>query len=324
MDLRLCDLGVTLDGTELEERVHQLYDELADRGLRFRPHCWLSSEWFSPAGVPGIAIPFYLAHPRLRKLEDRQMLEVEGGTKAWFMRLLRHEAGHAYETAYRLTRRKRWQRVFGPGSKPYPDRYNPRPVSKRYVLHLDWWYAQSHPTEDFAETFAVWLRPHVNWRRRYRGWPALKKLEYVDELMDELAGKAPLVKSQAKVEPVHRLKTTLREHYSSKQRHYGRDYPDFFDRDLRKLFPDPPRRSGTKPAAAFLRSVAPELRRLVARWTGEYTYTVNLVIKDMIVRCRELDLRLARPPDEVKVEAAILLTMQTMDFVYSTRHTVAL
>jgi hypothetical protein len=147
--------------------------------------------------------------------------------------------------------------------------------------------------------------------------------------MDELAGRAPLVKSRAKVDPLSRLKTTLREHYRGKQGHYGRDYPDFFDRDLRKLFPDAAPGAArqtrrTKTAAAFLRSASPDLRRLVARWTGEYTYTVNLVLKDMIVRCRELDLRLTRPPDEVKIEAAILLTMQTMDFVYSTRHTVAL
>jgi hypothetical protein len=141
--------------------------------------------------------------------------------------------------------------------------------------------------------------------------------------MEELAGKAPLQKSRAKVEPLHRLKTTLREHYQDKQRRYGRDYPEFFDRDLRKLFPDATPRAGTVSAAAFLRRMAPDLRNRVAKWTGEYSYTVNLVIRDMIIRCRELDLRVARTRDEVKLEAAILLTMQTMEFVYSTRHTVA-
>lgn len=324
LDLRFCDLGLKLGGTELERRMLQLYAELADRGLRFRPHCWLSTEWFAPSKIPGFAVPFYLAHPRLKKLEDRQMLEVEGGTKTWCMQMLRHECGHAYETAYRLTRRKRWQKTFGKASRPYPENYSPRPVSKHYVLHLDWWYAQSHPCEDFAETFAVWLRPNVRWRRRYKGWPALRKLEYVDELMNGLAGKAPLVRSRARVEPLHRIKTTLREHYEKKQRQYGRVYPDFYDRDLRKLFPNPPKGARTTAAATFLRRVAPDLRKRVASWTGEYSYTVNLVIKDMIVRCRELNLRVSRAEQDLKIEAAILLTMQTMDFVYSTRHTLAL
>ena len=86
---------------------------------------WLSSEWFSPDGIPGIAIPFYLAHPRLRKLEHRQILEVEGGTEGECMRILRHEAGHAIDTAYRLHRRKRWREIFGSFSQPYPDSYRP-------------------------------------------------------------------------------------------------------------------------------------------------------------------------------------------------------
>ena len=54
------------------------------------------------------------------------------------------------------------------------------------MLNLANWYAQSHPIEDFAETFAVWLRPGSRWRSRYADWPALRKLEYVDALMQEV------------------------------------------------------------------------------------------------------------------------------------------
>ena len=159
LDLRLCELHLTIEGSEVADRITQLYEELDRKGIRFRPHVWLSSDWFSPVGVPGIAIPFYLAHPRLKKLEYRMMYEVEGGTRTWCMQLLRHETGHAIDTAYRLNRRASWRRLFGKASKPYPKYYNPKPFSRNYVLHLDWWYAQSHPTEDFAETFAVWLKP---------------------------------------------------------------------------------------------------------------------------------------------------------------------
>ena len=324
LDLRLSDLGLQLEGTILEDRVQQLYRELQQRGLTYRPRCWLSSEWFSPDDVPGIALPFYLAHPRLTKLEDANMLEVEGGTKTWCMQLLRHEAGHAYETAYRLNRRTKWRRLFGCSSKPYPEYYSPQPSSRQFVLHLDWWYAQSHPCEDFAETFAVWLKPGSQWRKRYQGWPALKKLEYVDELMHEIAGEPPVVKSRRAVDPVHRLDQSLRDHYQERQDRYETDYPDFYDQDLRKLFSVERDHTKSMAASTFLRRVGPRLRRLVAAWTGEYTYTINLVLKDMITRCRELDLRLGRPEDEARLEAAIMLTMQTMNYVHSRDHKIAL
>lgn len=320
LDLRIRDLGLDIPGTALQGRIDELNDELRHRGFRFRPHCWLSSEWFSPDDVPGIAVPFYLAHPRLARLEGKMMLEVEGGTKAWCMQLLRHEAGHAIETAYRLERRPRWRKVFGNASRPYPETYAPKPFSRKYVLHLDSWYAQSHPCEDFAETFAVWLRRGSGWKRRYRGWPALRKLEYVDELMAEIGGTAPKVRSRARVEPVSRMRSTLREFYADKRRRFEEAYPDFYDRDLRRLFTDRPDRSRLPKASSFLGRIAPQLRRIVARWTGEYVYTVNMPLREMIARCKELDLRLDRPPEVVKLEAAVLLTMHTTSFVHSTDH----
>ena len=160
--LPMHQLGVTLEGPFLSAQIAQLYAELAARQLRVRPHLWLSNEWFTPDGVPGIAVPFYLAHPRLAKLELDQMLEVEGGTPEWCMRILRHEAGHAVENAYRLRRLRSRQQIFGRSSEPYPKYYRPRPYSRSFVRHLDVWYAQSHPDEDFAETFAVWLTPRCD------------------------------------------------------------------------------------------------------------------------------------------------------------------
>jgi hypothetical protein len=320
LKLRLRDLGLRLDETELRDRILQLYSELDARGLSLFPNCWLSGEWFSPSTGPGIAIPFFLAHGRLKRLEFQQMNGVEGGTRSWCMQLLRHEAGHAYETAYRLSRRKKWRTIFGRASKPYPDYYIPEPFSRKYVLHLDWWYAQSHPVEDFAETFAVWLQPRSDWRRRYQDWPALKKLRYVDELMREIAGQAPPLKHVKPVEPLHELTETLREYYRKKQARYGSDHPGFYDRDLRRLFPAAPRRQRKlPPASAFLRRMGAELPRRVAFWTGEYAYTINLVLKDMIQRCRELDMRVSRPESAVRREAAIFLTMQTMKYLYSSK-----
>lgn len=324
LEMRLCDLGLKIEGTVLEPRIERLYEELERRHLRFRPHCWLSQEWFSPDGIPGIAIPFYLAHPRLIKLEKRQMLEVEGGTQEWCMRILRHEAGHAIDNAYRLHRRRRWQQSFGKSSEPYPEFYNPKPYSKRYVLHLDSWYAQSHPAEDFAETFAVWLKPDSRWRRRYTGWPALKKLEYVDELMSEIMDTPPVVRSRVHIEPLSSLKNTLRQHYEAKRAIYGTGYPDFYERDLRLLFSDSPKYAKNELAATFLRRIRPELRKTVAHWTGTHDYTIDQVLQDMITRCRQLKLRLDRPERRAKQDATVLLTVQTMNYLHAGHHRLAL
>ncbi len=324
LDLRLCDLDLSIDGSGLEDRLAELFRELEARGLRFRPHYWLSDEWFCPDGVPGMAIPFYLAHPRLARLEQSQMLEVEGGTREWCLRILRHETGHAIENAYRLRRRRRRQQLFGRTTNPYPEYYAPRPYSKSFVLHLDAWYAQSHPDEDFAETFAVWLGLESEWRTRYAGWPALRKLEYMDDLMKDLAGQAPLVISRRKPELLSRLRRTLREHYRIKRRHYGLDHPDFYDRDLKRLFSDAPEHAGNPTAASYLNRIRREVRRRVGRWTGAYQYTIDQVLADIVARSRQLNLRLAGPEEEAKLEFITLLTVQTMNYLASGRHRVAL
>jgi hypothetical protein len=324
LDLRFSDLGLTIEGSWLEPRLTALREELHARGLTFEPHYWLSSEWFTPDGVPGVAIPFYLAHPRLMRLEKAQMLEVEGGTPEWCLQILRHEAGHAFDNAYDLRRRRRRVRVFGPPSTPYPDFYLPRPYSKSFVLHLDSWYAQSHPDEDFAETFAVWLTPDSDWRARYADWPALKKLEYVDELMREIAGRTPVLATRRRVEPLDKLRSTLRRHYERKRAHYGVQHPDFYDRDLRRLFSDDEEHHRNPRAARFIYRIRRDVRRLVAEWTGAYQYTIDQVIQDMIRRCDELGLRLKYPEARTKLDFTMLLTVQTMNYLHSGRHRVAL
>jgi hypothetical protein len=324
LDLRLSELELKIEGSDLEERIAELGKELEAQGLQFRPHFWLADEWFCPDGVPGIAIPFYLAHPRLRRLELTQMLEIEGGTREWCMMILRHEAGHAIENAYKLRQRPKRQAIFGKSSEPYPDSYAPKPYSRSFVVHLDSWYAQSHPDEDFAETFAVWLTPDSNWRERYKGWPALRKLEYVDGLMQELAGKPAKVTSRRRIDPLERLRKTLGEHYAEKRAHYGVDYPNVYDRDLRRLFSDAPEHAKAPAAARFLRGIRREVRRKVARWTGSYQYTIDQVLEHMIERAGDLGLHLRDTPERTATEFTVLLAIHTMNYLHSGRHRVAL
>ena len=323
LDLRFCDLDVALEGSALEPLVHEVWSELDQRGLKLHPHVWVSTEWFSPDAVPGIAVPFYLVHPRLLRLERSMMIEAEGSSREECLMILRHEVGHAIQHAWRLQRRDGWRRTFGDPSRPYPTIYRPNPASQRFVQHLRQYYAQAHPHEDFAETFAVWLAPRSQWRRRYADWPALKKLEFMDELMRELRGHAPAVRTRRQVEPLSRIKQTLREHYAEKQAHQANDRPSIPDRDLQRLFTAEPGRRG-EPAPAFLRRHRAELRRMVARFTGESQFTLEHVLEDVINRCMALELRAARDDRRLRVDFALLMTVRTVHFHYSRRNWVAL
>ena len=324
LQMRICDLELDLESTWLYECVCQVWEELAIRGLRFRPHAWLSDEWYCPDGIPGIAIPFYLSHPRLARLEKSQMLEVEGGTRTWCLKIIRHEIGHAFDTAYRLHRRKRYRELFGRYNEPYPDTYRPDPNSRDYVNHLEPWYAQSHPAEDFAETFAVWLKPKSNWWKQYRDWPAIHKLNLVDELFAELVNRKPAIASRKKIDPVNRLKVTLGEYYRQKRAHYGFDRPSCFDDELFRLFGETSNTSNRKTAAAFLQKQQAELARIVCTWTGEYHYNVKQVLREMIDRCRELGLRVNGDEAVLKQNALAMLTVQAVNLSRNGSHRVAL
>lgn len=316
LDLRLRELKVGLGGELLETCIERLYRELESRDLKVRPHFWVSDEFFSPRGVPGIAVPFYLCHPRLRRLEKKQVLEVEGGTVDWCMKILRHEAGHALQHAFHLARRPAWREAFGKASAPYRSTYSPKPLSRKFVQHLGWWYAQSHPTEDFAETFAVWLRPSGRWRRAYADWPALKKLEYVEELMTELAGRRPPNRDRRRPDRLAELDMTLREHYRRKRARYAVDDPTVPDRDLLRLFSDSPEHARRKAASAFLRAERGEIGERIARVTALPRYTVDQVLNGMILRCRTLGLRLRASPADTRRDTLVLVTAQVMELVH--------
>src|SRR5450631_3132003 len=290
LSLQFCDRKLTIEGTDLEEAIDRLYGELEVRGIRFKPHCWLSQEWFSPDGIPGIAIPFYLAHRRLMSIERRLMREVEGGNRNWLMRILRHEAGHAIDTAFRIRRRRQWREVFGPASLPYPDTYRPRPGSRRFVQHLGAWYAQAHPTEDFAETFAVWLKPRSTWRREYLGWPAYAKLEYIDTLAGEIGHVKALVSNRSTVEEVTQETRTLREHYEQKLAHYRMPRRTAADELLLKVFTAAPRDRSRPKAASVLREMRNTLRQQNMRSGAFSEYLVHQVLRLMIERCEALNL----------------------------------
>ena len=291
LDLRLCDLHLRLQGTPVQGRIARLYRELAARGIAFRPHAWLAEEWFSPDGVPGIAVPFYLAHPRLTRLERKMTGTAEGTNANWQMRILRHEAGHAFDSAYRLRRRARWRALFGHASRRYPSQYRARPASVHHVQHLGEWYAQAHPTEDFAETFAVWLQPKSAWRRRYADWPARRKLEYVAQVATQVGGDPPPVVARDRIEALEDNRLTLREHYQRKRRSERRRHRALADRLLRKVFANKQTaRAGAPPAATLLRGLKVSVRTTLERRAGTDRYGAQQLVRMAIERCERLQL----------------------------------
>ena len=313
----LKSIRVALEGTWLEDCLQNLNDELQTRNISVRAHGWISDDWFSPPVTPGIAFPFYLAHPRLMQLERKMMLEVEGGTRRECMRILRHEAGHVVQYAYGLHRRRRWQTLFGKATEPYPEHYRPDPASKDHVQYLRRWYAQCHPDEDFAETFAVWLTPRSNWRRRYENWPAIEKLEYVDELMAELNGERPPLQKRTQVDPIAKLQGSLAHYYEHKRERYAIDLPTVFDRDLLRIFSNEPRYRRAPLATSVIRRNRSQIIRSVARWTGEYPIALDAALDDMIARCRALNLRAPGPPHQVRLDITAMLSSKAVHFHYS-------
>ena len=316
LNLRFCDLDIKIQGTWLEDCVTQLYSELADKGLNFKPQFYLADEWLTPDGEPVIGIAFYLAHPRLIKLERKMLSEAEGDTKSYCMKLLRHETGHAINYAYMLHRRKRWRELFGPFSADYADRYRYRVYSKRYVRHLDDHYAQYHPDEDFAETFAVWLTPRTDWRKQYEGWKALQKLEYINQLISDISKKAPKKKHGSKYWSIKNMTSTLRTYYKRKREAYADTYPEFHDTVLLKIFPDTGITKGIKIDQAITK-YRKEIINNIAILTGEKKYIILEIIKKITKRCRDLQLRSQLKEGEILHWLTAYITTLTMNYYYT-------
>lgn len=315
---RISQLGLTLEESPLQPFIHQLYVELDQKGLVFHPPCHIGDEWFVPVGIPAIFIPFFLADERLRRLERKMILDVEGETPEWFMRLMRHETAHAYAYAYQLYKKKRWQRIFGlTSTEETPQFYRPRPYSHSYVVHLDDWYAQSHPDEDFAETFAVWLTPELDWRERFKGWNALEKLEYVDELMRSIAGQPPIHQPDYRVRDHDCLNIKLKTHYARKRKLYEDSYPDFYDNDLKQLFTADPAAADQLPASVYLRQRRGQLLKSVCEWTNEKKYRVNKLLSRLIDRCDKLDLRIKANDTQQSLQVSAYLTTLVMNYLFT-------
>jgi hypothetical protein len=302
---RIRDLGLRIEGTRLEPVIERFEREVAELGLPLAPRCYLSSEWGVPFGTIAIAIPFYLAREDLRAIQRERAGYLEGDAEREILRYLRHELGHVVNYAYKLYDDKEWVELFGSITQPYLEEYRPEPFSRRYVRHLPGWYAQKHPDEDWAETFAVWMTPGATWRRDYEGWPALEKLEYVDRVVRSLRGRAPLVVNAALDEPVSELGSTLDEFYGGYVR--ATKLPHGIEGALRAVFDDggrdaAPTEGGT--ACKLIESLLAHLPTEVYRWTGHFPEHTRALLHTLARSADRLGLEVRRG-DEERAEVAM-------------------
>ena len=284
---RIRELGLKLEGSPVEPYVRQLYKELERRGLhKFRPVCYLTDEWGCPDMQPVLGIPFYLADPNLGKLE-RAIDDLEDSRE--IMRYMRHEAGHVFNYAYRLYARPDWIATFGPFDRPYRDKYRPVPFSRNYVRHMEGWYAQKHPDEDFAETFAVWLTPGSAWRRRYKGWPALRKLRYVDRMARMFGDQEPIVRTGEVDITVDDMRLTVGEFYKRAEKERDMRVDMAMDVHLSEIFLTRKPREG-RPAAAIVTKYRRELIDKITYWTGVRRAVVRALVEAICKNCERLKL----------------------------------
>ncbi len=317
------DLGLRLEGSPLERYVHQLYRELDRKGLKhFRPRCYLTDEWGCPDQEPVIGIPFYLADPKLQALE-RAMNDLEDERE--IMMYLRHEAGHAFNYAYELFKTDDWKVLFGPFRRPYRERYKPVPFSRRYVRHIAGWYAQKHPDEDFAETFAVWLTPRSNWRRRYRGWGALHKLRYVDRIARQAGGREPVRPLGETDVTVEEMDVTIEEYYRAATPDESAAIADLaLDTDLTDIFlkTSPRRRNGIRPAQELRAERRKDIVDKVTYWTGVRRPLVKQLVESIEERVHSLGLKAEQArQDSHVVEVTAYATTLAMNYLTRGRFT---
>ena len=288
------------------------------RGISLRPQCYLSDQWGCPSGVPVIGIPFYLADPQLTQIEER----LGGGAEdeREIMMYLRHEAGHAINYAYKLYESEEWKKLFGDFGKPYLETYKPQPFSRKYVLHISGWYAQKHPDEDFAETFAVWLTPQSRWAERYKGWGALKKLQYMNETMGALGRTPAIVTLDERDVDVGEMEETVLDHYRQRQLAEKIDLQigEQLDEDLINLF-EPPSIVDVR-ADTLIRAERQGLLAAVSQYSGVSRAVVVSVLDHLTERTTALNLTMKRDQaHHYTTRLTSLITALTMNYLYTDR-----
>jgi Putative zinc-binding metallo-peptidase len=321
---RICDFDLRIEGRALEKLIERFTAEIQARGFtRIHPSFYLTDCWGVPEGTVAIGIPFYLADEQLRRVQGLRGGMVEGESDEEILRYLRHEMGHVVNYAYRLYATEEWTQLFGPMSRPYTEEYRVLPFSTDFVRHLPGGYAQKHPDEDWAETFAVWMTPGSDWRELYGDSAgALKKLEYCQRMMAEIKDREPDVTNAQIDYDTREMRTTVQEYYE-KFEIASTTIPRSLDGDLRVIFA---RRgtetSGEEPlrvgdASLLLRRQQDSLANSVYRWTGLDPDILKQLIAHLVRRAKSLGITYPlKERDAILVELSGFLSTLAMNYIY--------
>ncbi len=324
LNQRICDFHLRLEGSPLESVIARFQKELETVGIvRLQPRFYLSDEWGVNDGSVAIALPFYLADERLRRIQEKKGGIVEGSAPEDILRYLRHEMGHVVNYAYRLYETEEWTSLFGPMARPYVDTYRSVPFSPDFVRHLPGNYAQKHPDDDWAETFAVWMTPGLDWRDLYSDAPgALRKLEYCDRIIKTIRNQDPAVTIIDVEGKVDDLVITLQEFYGALELD-GVSLPRSLDGDLRGIFSpwaqavagvDKTRRGS---GAALLRRNLDLIANTVYGWTGVDSGLLCTLLAHLAKRAETLGLTYPMAErDTVLMQVTAFLTTLAMNYSY--------
>jgi hypothetical protein len=188
---RIRSIAVDLKKSPVERVIKKVFAELKTLGLGFyRPKFFIGDGWAYHDGACLISVPFWMMRDDLFAVERKVMLRDFGSMRyprdrrddRVTAKIVRHEIGHAFSDRFELTWTKEYRKLFGHTEKPYnPVSYYADLASPDFPRNFEDGYGESHPDEDFAESFAVWADPDSNWREVYRDKPkALAKLLYID------------------------------------------------------------------------------------------------------------------------------------------------
>jgi hypothetical protein len=316
LPIPIKNLGLKLEGSPIERYVEQLFKELDAKGiLHFRPAFYLTSEWGCPSEEPVIGVPFYLADRRLGAIESL-VNDIEDERE--IMMYMRHEAGHAFNYAYEFYKTDEWRDTFGPFRRPYRDHYRFVPFSRNYVRHIAGWYAQKHPDEDFAETFAVWLTPRSKWREKYKNWPAMKKLRYVDRIAHEVGDKPPLRPLGQTDFTVEDMEETIEDFYRATTRDESESIADLaLDVDLDDIFytAEDVEPEKARKASEVVEEHRKEIVDKVSYWTGVRRPLVKTLVEAIVKKVDELGLVVDKSREaEQMVELVVYTTTLAANF----------
>jgi hypothetical protein len=323
---RICDLDLRPSGL-LRDCLITLRRELKQKNISFYPNFYFGEEpWGTIDRTGSIEIPFYLANRTLQKIAKRYYMSY---TKEELMIILRHETGHATNYAYKLYQRPDWKRLFGNFRKKYRNFYNYDSYSKDFVRYLHYignpHYAQKHPDEDFAETFAVWLDPQSKWKWNYRNWDgALEKLRYVDRLFrkEKVALHRPVNVRYDNSDNYKNITCTVAEYFEIEKKVDPRVQE--YIQDLKEIFtPTTVRSRHLLRADLFIQNYAEYLEEELSSWIAKADKReIRKYVREIQTICSLNNLRLH--PDQATeklIELVIVSTYHVLNRLRRIRRT---